>query len=457
MNKSIVLISLCLCFWHGVIAAETTAPAIQTLTELLKNVRQAQQQENQANSEREARFLAQREQQQQLLEQAKAERDELRQQGEQLRRQLTQKQQQLAQERQLFQQENQDLQAVFSQIRQLAAELQTPFSDSLVGAQFPKRNQQLQALLDTEQVPTLAEIRQLWNNLLEEMVENGQVRQFEAQVITPNGEAQTQQVIRIGLFTAISEQGRFLRYLPETGHLVELARQPPARFGLLAHKFVQNAQNSTKPAEMWLDPSRGSLLAMEVQSPDWQTRLQQAGVIGYIILGVGALGLLLALERLLVLLLERQKMRRQLKQTKQVRENNALGRLLKTYQQRTHWDTETLELKLEETILTELPRFRRGLNSLGVLAAIAPLLGLLGTVTGIIHTFQTITLMGSADPRLMSGGISEALLTTALGLIIAIPLMLLHSLLSSVSNQLSHQLDEQGTAIVAQNAELQSG
>ncbi|RLB10513.1 MAG: MotA/TolQ/Exb proton channel, partial [Deltaproteobacteria bacterium] len=99
---------------------------------------------------------------------------------------------------------------------------------------------------------------------------------------------------------------------------------------------------------------------------------------------------------------------------------------------------EELEDRLQEAILNEIPALERFLSTIIILAEISPLLGLLGTVTGIINTFHVITLYGTGDPRIMSSGISEALVTTMLGLMVAIPVMFFHTLLSTkVENMIS--------------------
>ena len=105
-------------------------------------------------------------------------------------------------------------------------------------------------------------------------------------------------------------------------------------------------------------------------------------------------------------------------------------------------DRATLESVMQEAILRELPRVERGLSMLAVFGAVAPLLGLLGTVTGMIETFRVITLYGTGDPRLMSSGISEALITTELGLTVAIPIMLFHTFLSRRANAIIGEMEE---------------
>jgi biopolymer transport protein ExbB len=116
-------------------------------------------------------------------------------------------------------------------------------------------------------------------------------------------------------------------------------------------------------------------------------------------------------------------------------------------------DIETLELKLDEAILRESAPLETGLNFIKVLYVVAPLLGLLGTVVGMIATFQMITLFGTGDPRMMAGGISTALVTTVLGLVVAIPLTLLHAFLQGKSKALIQILEEQAAGIIARLAE----
>jgi len=193
-----------------------------------------------------------------------------------------------------------------------------------------------------------------------------------------------------------------------------------------------------------------------VQSPDLKERIQQGGWIGYIILGLGVIGLLIALQRFIFLTVVGRGIDKQ-RSVSEASLNNPLGRILSVYSSDKDNDIETLSLKLDEAILREIPKIERGLITLAVLAAIAPMLGLLGTVSGMIETFQSITLFGTGDPKLMSGGISQALVTTELGLAVAIPILLIHSAISSKSNRLVQILDEESAALVAQNAEKQNG
>lgn len=318
---------------------------------------------------------------------------------------------------------------------------------SLVSAQKPGRDDITDALASSKKLPDIKELEQLWILVLDEMIESGKIVRFNTRFINSNGEEVEQQVTRIGIFNAVSN-GRFLRYLPGSKKLVEPARQPSNRFQSMAIELEQS-QSGLMPFP--LDPTRGAMLALLVQVPDMKTRIKQGGIVGLMIIFLALVGVIIALERFFILSDIDRKVIAQMK-NKQPGEN-PLGRIMKVYLDNPDIDTDTLGLKLDEAILKEMPPLRRGLGVLSLLAAIAPLLGLLGTVTGIIETFQSITLFGTGDPRVMSGGISQALVTTVMGLVAAIPLLLLHSFLSTKSNRLIHILDEKSAAFVAQLSE----
>jgi biopolymer transport protein ExbB len=203
-------------------------------------------------------------------------------------------------------------------------------------------------------------------------------------------------------------------------------------------------------------PTGGSYLAALIDSPTLTERWHQGGVVGYVISAVGVLAMLIAFWRLVVLSIEDMKVNAQLKSTK-ANTNNSLGRVLKVHEDNPSMDSETLELKLSEAILKETPRLENSLNLLKIIAAVAPLLGLLGTVTGMIITFQAITIFGAGDPKAMAGGISGALVTTVLGLVVAIPTVLLHTFVSGRAKKIIHVLDQQTTGIIAEHTEGHAG
>jgi biopolymer transport protein ExbB len=319
----------------------------------------------------------------------------------------------------------------------------------MISAQKPERTEFLKGLSERKQQPTIAELREFWLLLQEEMTESAKVARFQVPVITAEGKVEERHVTRIGVFTAFSD-GKFLRYLPETGNLVELGRQPVDRLRDVIDDFETTTDGSLEPVVV--DPTRGAIMALLVQAPDLKERIEQGGWIGFIILGLGLIGLLVAIQRFATLLIVGRGVAEQQKQ-KQASTKNPLGRILAVYNDSIAHDFETLQLKLDEAILREIPKIERGLVTLAILAAISPMLGLLGTVSGMIETFQSITLFGTGDPKLMSGGISQALVTTELGLAVAIPLLLMHSALSSKSNRIVQILDEESAALVARNAE----
>jgi len=328
-------------------------------------------------------------------------------------------------------------------VKQIAGELDSIIDTSLVSAQKPDRDKILDKLSTTKELPSYEELEELWLVAMDEMVESGKVVSFPGKIVTASGNEIEQEVTRIGVFNAISA-GRFLRSLPESGVLMEPGRQPGQRFLDMA-RGIENADSGIQPFP--IDPTRGAMLALLVQVPDLKNRIEQGGLIGYAILIIGFIGILLAIERLVVLFLTNRKVQEQLENSEPA--DNPLGRIMLVYKDNPETDAETLGLKLDEAILREMPTLQRGLWTIALLAAVSPLLGLLGTVTGIIETFQSITLYGTGDPRVMSGGISQALVTTVMGLLVAIPLLLFHGYLSSKSNSLIQILDEKSIAYVA--------
>ena len=336
-----------------------------------------------------------------------------------------------------------DLNDLFAIVRQAALNAHGVMQSSLVTAEQPERSPFMQELGKASTTPTISDIKRLWTDVLSEISESGKVVQFDATVIKPQGDEAEQSVTRAGVFTSISN-GAVLRYLPDSGKLVELSRQPPARFQRMA-KSLEEASSGMHP--MALDPSKGAILSLMVQSPDVKERLQQGGGIGYLILVLGAIGVLIVIRRSIALFMARRAIDAQAK-ADEPDGNNALGRLQKIVIDSGGDHAEAASIRLDEQLAEESSLLHRGLPTLAVLAAVSPLLGLLGTVTGMIETFQSITLFGTGDPKLMSGGISQALITTQLGLAVAIPLVLLHSVLTGRVNRLVEQLGKRSSDLL---------
>jgi len=341
-----------------------------------------------------------------------------------------------------------DLGELFGVVRQVAGDTGALVRDSLVSAELPGRHEFLYALGQSKALPKLGELEKLWLALQQEMTEQGRVVRFEAPVTDAAGQEKTRTVTRVGTFNLVSG-GKYLSWLPETRSLIVLPRQPSSRFtGLIAGL----ERGESGHVAFGVDPSRGSLLSLLVQTPDARERLEAGGVVGYAILALGAVTAVLALLRLIYLLVVSAMVRGQVRSPENPRDDNPLGRVLAVGQDVPGADAETLERQLDEAVLRESSTLERMLWAVKVVSVVAPLMGLLGTVTGMIRTFQQITLFGTGDPKLMAGGISEALVTTMLGLIVAIPLVLMHSVLRSTTRRLGDVLQQQAAGLVAVQA-----
>ncbi len=250
----------------------------------------------------------------------------------------------------------------------------------------------------------------------------------------------------------IVADGKYLKY--ENNRLSELARQPEAGRFTGSTSDLLNATDGL--VRFGIDPTAGGVLSTYVSRPNLLERVQQGGLVGYLIIALGIVGLLISLERMVVLGVASRKVTAQLA-SDTPSPDNALGRVLSVYEDNKQADTETLELKLSEAIFKETPALNRALLFIKIISVVAPLMGLLGTVTGMIQTFQAITLYGTGDPKLMAGGISQALVTTVLGLTVAIPTVLLHTLVSGRSKRIVQILQEQSAGIIAEHAEKHGG
>lgn len=417
------------------------------LDKLLQEVKQAQGEEGKINAAREAEFMADPGKQQQLLEAARAELSKQEGLGNQLKAQLEANRQQLNQLENQLSERSGPLGELFGVARQVAGDLKVNLNNSIISAQFPDRTRVLSAIADNKALPSMAQLEQLWFSLLQEMTETGKVVYYDSEILSAAGEPRKAKVVRIGAFNALAD-GQYLRYLPETGKLADLPRQPQSKYLGLAEDFIDTPSGQ---ADVAVDPTRGVILGMLIQAPDFTERLQQGGLIGYITMMLGVVGFIYGVFRLVQLWSVGQKMTLQMSRSV-ANEDNPLGRIFAVVEKGNAEDTDNLELLLDEAITREVPILEKGLSILKLVAAVAPLLGLLGTVTGMIVTFQSISLFGTGDPKLMAEGISQALVTTVLGLCVAIPLLFLHSIVASRSRVLVQILDEQTAGLISRRA-----
>lgn len=421
---------------------------------LLKLVQQGQIKDNSAFEKRMQRFQANKSQQNALLSSATSKRDMLEQQSVAKESQFAENETLLLEQQQRLTDRLGSLKELFGVLQQTTADTKGLFQGSVISSQVPGRDVFLSTLIkkagSDSTLPSMPELEQLWFEMLREMTYSGQVVSYSADVVLPTGETVQKEVVRIGSFNVISG-GNYVNYDLEAGKLVELASQPGSRYNQPAAELEASQSGKTG---FWIDPSRGQLLKIMGQSATLTEKVDQGGVVGYIILVLGLIGVLIAAVRMLLLTLEAGRIKKQM-QSDAPNEKNALGRVMKTYHRHENSDVETLELHLAESIGSEVPKLTKGINWIKIISVVAPLLGLLGTVTGMIDVFETMSLFGTGDPKLMAGGISQALVTTVLGLVAAIPCVFLHTMTNNRSRQLIMILEERATGILARKSEMQ--
>lgn len=422
------------------------AQAAATLDELVSRVRQEAGKDLRYDEQRERRFIKERDQQQARLNSLRAELAEADKRADAFRAAYQENEARLAELDGQIAAQAGELNDLFAMVQQNAAEVGSLLDRSLISAQDPERGAFLDKVIQRETAVSMETLQNLWLVLIDEMHETGKVARFTGPVITLEGEEKMQTVTRIGAFNAVAD-GKFLRFLPDSHKLVELARQPAPRHQRMARELEQ-AEDGWRT--MAVDPSKGAILALLVQSPDLIERINQSGAIGYLILAIGVAGLLIVLWRGAVLTTAWLRIKSQLLEQENL-DNNPLGRLRNSVATVPARSSEILAARLDESVSQESSRLFFGLTSLTVFAAVTPLMGLLGTVIGMIETFQSISLFGTGDPKLMAGGISYALVTTQLGLAVAIPLLLLQSFLHAQANRIVEILDQQSNRLFEQH------
>jgi biopolymer transport protein ExbB len=424
-----------------------------SMTELLRLIEQGKASDSQEARQREARFAQQRNQQQNLLNQARAERTRQENESARLEGLFEENQQRIITARAALDERLGALKELFGVLQTVAGDAQGRFNSSLTNLQYPDRGEFLVELgskmANANSLAQIEDIERLWFELQREVYETGKIVTFSHPVITSGGQQETIPLTRVGAFNLVGPSGYF--EFNSDGSVSELPRQPEGRFQSSA-VALSNATGQGSVVDFGVDVTRGGILGLLVETPTISDKVQQGGIVGYSIIALGIIGLLVALIRFIGLSNDSRKVSAQLKR-EAASTDNPLGRVLAAYESNSSADTETIELKLSEAALKEMPGLTKGLLFIKVVGVVAPLMGLLGTVTGMIKTFQVITLYGASDPKMMAGGISQALVTTVLGLVVAIPMVLLHTLVSGQSKKIINVLQSQSAGLVAQHSE----
>jgi len=415
--------------------------------------RQAEEAERKAKEEAEkkAKEEAERKEKEAAEAKRKAEEDAKRQaeeaKSERLKASFDENEKQLTQIAEDLRIKQGNLGELFGVVRQAANSLSGDISSSLVSAQYPGRSALLNKLIEAEELPKMDDLRGFYVLMLQELSEQGNTASFAADVVNEEGRTETQTVERIGTFNLLSGKDYLIF---DKGQIKTLQVQPSAEVRGLASDYESATSGY---AGLYIDPTKGGILQLEKLKMSLADRLWKfKGFAGSTVMILLAIGLLIALERLFTLyMVTGPKVASQKKSS--TPGNNPLGRVMKVYLANKDEDVENLELKLDEAVLKETPKIERGINLIKVIAALGPLLGLLGTVVGMIEVFQSITLHGTGDPRLMADGISQALVTTVWGLLAAIPLTFLHAVVAGKSKSIIHVLEEQSTGLMAQHDE----
>ena len=453
-------------------AQEDVDKAPTNLDQLLELVKKGKFQEQAENRKREVEFKAKVDEQDAILRREQRELERQERIADQLEEDFKNNQERIRVAEEAYLKKLGSLNEIFGHIQSVSTDSRVTFESSLYAAEYKEKFAEKKRKGTTEYeigreefliglskdmsgglvLPTIADLKRVMIEMLDEMKASGEVSRFTTNVINVDGTQTECEVVRIGVYNAVCGD-KYLEYVPAKGQYQFLARQPAGRYTNSADR-ISDADLSSGYVSFSVDPSGpsgGALLANLVQNPSLLERIQQGGIIGYIILAIGGITLLYAIFKYVMLWLTSRAVHAQLSSTTP-NQSNPLGRVLSVGKTHMKDEIDRLELKLAEAIMGERPAIERGISFVKIVSVVAPLAGLLGTVTGMIITFQQITLFGTGDPKIMAGGISQALVTTVLGLVVAIPTTLAHSFLQSSARSVVDVLEEQATGIVAEKA-----
>ncbi|WP_300376956.1 MotA/TolQ/ExbB proton channel family protein [Henriciella sp.] len=446
-------------------AMTIAAPAVAqdgnvSLGDILNRVQQDSQQMSAEDQRRLQEFRQQAAEQERLMQEARGELNAAESRGQALSNEFEENERQISQLSAELESQAGDFGELLGQFRTAAGENMPIIRESLSNYEYSGRAEKLAEVSEARSLPTREDLDALPKAMLQEMIAQSEVKTFNAEVAGAGseGEVVETELMRVGVFTAATtDDTRFVEVITEGAdepYLRVLKAQPGGNFQSAMSNLISAQEGEVVITP--IDPTKGDLFAVQGEMPSLSERIGQGGIVGAIILVLLAIGAAFALFKIVTLFLMGSAMRKTAK-TRQAGTGNPLARVFEAYESNKAQDLESLELKLDEQILRETPKIERFNDIVKVLAAVAPLMGLLGTVIGMIITFTAITNFGAGDPKLMAGGISVALMTTVLGLVAAIPLLLLHAVAASLARGNQQILDEQAAGLVAERAESNKG
>ncbi len=346
-------------------------------------------------------------------------------------------------------------------VRSNAKDLKALLLESLQSGLTPGRHTFLEPIILQEKFPSMEDAGMLADHLFDEIHTSGQVTLTKGRMVDRQGKEQEAKLLILGNFTGIyllDKEAGFLLYSDQSQRYFALSKLPSSR---ITNKITAYMQGTSD--DVYMDVSKGGAIRQLAHQLNLMEQVPKGGAIVWPILTILVLAVLILIERILFFTRRRTHPERLMKTIRELimandwdgcrkflesKNSKLLPQVLLTAIAFKDQARQDMENALQEAILGKIPKIERFLSTLGMLAAIAPLLGLLGTVTGMINTFHVITYYGTGDPRMMSGGISEALVTTMLGLTVAIPIMLAHTFLSRrVETQISC-MEEKSVAFV---------
>ena len=445
----------------GSAAILTAPPAIaQSLADVLTAVRRDSEQMSAADQARLREFQADTASQAARMTEARNALAAAEGRGRALGEQFNANEERLSELESLVSEQAGDFQELLGQFRSAAGATMPLIANSVANFDYTDRVDGIAEIAEARTLPTRAQLERLPKAMLQEMIAQSEVKTFNAVVngVGPEGSNAEVELLRVGVFTAATTDDRQFvevrRGISGDTFLQAFAQQPGGAYASGMASIIRAGEGEVVRAPV--DPSRGNLFGILGELPSFSDRLGQGGPVGAVIAFLAFVGVLIGLFKMFTLFTMGGAMRSTAK-TKQAGTGNPLARVFEVYENNRNADVETLELKLDEQILRESPRIDRFNDIIKVLAAVAPLLGLLGTVIGMIITFTAITIYGAGDPKLMAGGISVALMTTVFGLVAAIPLLLIHAVVSAMARGNQQLLDEQAAGLVAEKMESLHG